>query len=188
MERLSATIQETREGGEPGEFSAIAASLGVASSAQGPTKFTPEALAAAPQQVPLLWMHDTTQPLGLVTLVFDPKEGLVARGKLALGLQRAREARALLMQGALNGVSVGFTARRQRMDKGIRLVDAADIQEVSLVTFPADPCATVRWVHRGVAAEDIVEYFSPRASAKREYELIKLLQAQAAARPDNGAW
>jgi hypothetical protein len=54
--------------------------------------------------------------------------------------------------GALDGVSIGFTAEKARMEthggKSVRVVEKAKLMEVSLVTFPADPNARVLTVHR----------------------------------------
>lgn len=189
VERLSSRVHEVAEGGEPGTFTAVAASLGVAHGAGGPVRFTPESLRAHDgREVPLLMGHDATQPLGVARLRFDPKRGLLADGRLALALQSARETRALLMQGALNAVSVGFSERRGRREGGERVVTDCDIAELSLVVSPADPAAVVIHVHRsGPTLFDVV---SPRYRARSEYETIRDLQRAAAARHERGggAW
>lgn len=183
IERFSARIADVTDTTEPGEFVAVAASLGVASSAFGPVRFSERALRNAPRSVPLLHQHDTSQPIGTAALRFDSELGLVAHGTLGLGIQRARETRSLLLAGALNAVSIGFSPRREHWEGGVRVVDDADIEELSVVTRPADPCARVLEVHRGVSVVDIIEHYSPRAVGEREYRLLRDLQA-ARRRPD----
>jgi hypothetical protein len=71
-------------------------------------------------------------------------------GKLELKTQRGAEAHALLKmkpRPALNGLSIGYRAKDFTMngktDKARRTLNAVDLVEVSLVTFPADKHATI---------------------------------------------
>jgi HK97 family phage prohead protease len=189
IERLSSRVHEVAEGGEPGSFTAIAASLGIANSASGPVRFTPEALRAHDgREVPLLMSHDGAQPLGIARFRFDPKRGLLADGRLALAIQSARETRSLLMAGALNAASVGFSEKRGRRENGVRVVTDCDISELSLVVSPADPAARVIHVHR--SGPTIFDLVSPRFKAKAEHEMIRDFQRAAAAKHERGggAW
>ncbi|HVO09999.1 MAG TPA: HK97 family phage prohead protease [Vicinamibacteria bacterium] len=175
-EVLSMGLAEIAEGERAGTFEGVAASLGVASSAHGPVRFSPEALRAAPAEVVLLRGHDREKVLGTARLSFDPQQGLLVHGKLVLALQDAREIRALLAEGVANGLSVGFTDRKSHYEGNTRVIDAADISEVSVVTVPADPCATVKHFHRG---ESVFDSFDAHASGRRFYEDMRTLQAAA---------
>ena len=55
-----------------------------------------------------------------------------------LDVVRAREVRALLREGALNGLSIGFrTVRASRDAKtGLRILNEIELWEISVVTFP----------------------------------------------------
>ena len=107
-------------------------------------------LAAAKRsgQLPrLLWQHRTDQPIGTFTSMVEPEKGLVVEGKFTKGVQAADEARRLLRDGALSGLSIGFAVRKNgaTVDRktGQRRLHDLDLMEVSIVTFPANSEATV---------------------------------------------
>jgi HK97 family phage prohead protease len=93
----------------------------------------------------MLWQHDAAEPIGVWLSVEEDATGLLVRGQLALDVARAREAMALMRQGALDGLSIGFRTARSRTDAktGIRDLIEIDLWEISLVTFPMLPEARV---------------------------------------------
>lgn len=92
----------------------------------------------------LLWQHDPTQPIGRWVEVREDARGLRLTGQLALDIQAGREAYALLKQGALDGLSLGFLIRRaESAGPGQRRILEADLLECSPVTFPCHPDARV---------------------------------------------
>ena len=100
--------------------------------------------------VKLLWQHDGKQPIGAWVSLSEDQRGLKARGRLNLAVTRAREALALMRQGALDGLSIGFRPVRVTREKasGLRRIHALDLVEISLVTFPMLPQARVEVVKR----------------------------------------
>ncbi len=90
------------------------------------------------QPVRMLWQHDTREPIGLWTELKEDARGLFVRGHLASGVRRADEALALVRQGAVDGLSIGFRTVRGRTDRntGLRTLTDVDLWEVSVVTFP----------------------------------------------------
>ena len=75
------------------------------------------------------------------------------KGRLNLAVARAREALALLREGAVDGLSIGFrvkTARKSATGGVRRLIDL-DLWEISIVTFPMLPQARVTSVKRAPA-------------------------------------
>ncbi len=92
----------------------------------------------------MLWQHDAGAPIGRWLSLREDERGLVVEGRLTLEVQKAREAYALLRDGALNGLSIGFQARRSEAGKhGGRLLTDIDLLEISLVTLPANSAARV---------------------------------------------
>ena len=96
-----------------------------------------KALAAQGRRVKMLWQHDPGQPIGVWEEVREDAKGLYVKGRILTEVERGREAAALLMAGAIDGLSIGYrTLRAERDAKGQRLLAEVDLWEVSLVTFP----------------------------------------------------
>jgi uncharacterized protein len=122
--------------------------------------------------VKLLWQHQQQEPIGIFDRMFEDDHGLYVEGRLLLSVARAREAYALLKAGAVNGLSIGYSPVRYRIDSetGVRQLSEVDLWEVSLVTFPANEAANVTVVkgvepvlssyeieqwHRAIKARDL---------------------------------
>ena len=103
-----------------------------------------------PQNVKLLYQHKSDMPIGVFDEIKEDEHGLVVKGRLALKTQAGAEAYELLKMGALDGLSIGFRVNPQEVsyDKRAnkRIIKEVDLMEVSLVTFPMNPQATVRSV------------------------------------------
>ncbi|MGL4727978.1 MAG: HK97 family phage prohead protease [Bosea sp. (in: a-proteobacteria)] len=95
--------------------------------------------------VKLLWQHDPSTPIGRWLSLTEDARGLKVRGRLSLDVARASELRALMRDGAVDGLSIGFRTERARADPstGRRHLLKIDLWEVSLVTFPMLPGARV---------------------------------------------
>ncbi|EKF40632.1 HK97 family phage prohead protease [Nitratireductor indicus C115] len=103
----------------------------------------------------MLFQHDPAEPIGVWEEVREDARGLFVRGRLALGVAKAREVRELMRDHALDGLSIGFRTVRARTEAktGVRRILEADLWEISVVTFPMLPEArvdTVKTVRNGV--------------------------------------
>lgn len=105
-------------------------------------------LADTKNRVRLLWQHKFEEPIGVFTRIQEDERGLYVEGKLLLDVQRAKEAHALLKEGAIGGLSIGYLPVRHRYDaaRGVRILEEVALYEVSLVTFPANVQARVHAV------------------------------------------
>lgn len=95
---------------------------------------------------PVLWQHDTREPLGPYTMMAEDEKGLQVEGLLLVDdVRRAREARALMLHKAIDGLSIGFITRNSKPDKAqnARLITEVELLEVSIVTMPANQKASV---------------------------------------------
>lgn len=103
---------------------------------------------------PLLWSHDTHEPLGVITGKED-RQGLSTIGNLNMDVASAREKRSLVKQGAIKGMSIGYEAIKWTFDnvEKIRHLQEIKLWEVSLVVFPADKNALVANI-KGVPYSD----------------------------------
>jgi uncharacterized protein len=97
---------------------------------------------------PLLWQHDSRQPIGPHTEMYEDAKGLYVEAQLLIDdVPKAREARALLVAKAINGMSIGFDtpeggAEYDGKTNVWNLVEL-DLWENSLATFPANEDAGV---------------------------------------------
>lgn len=112
--------------------------------------FTKSLKKRKPQNVKLLYQHKSDMPIGVFDEIKEDEHGLVVKGRLALKTQAGAEAYELLKMGALDGLSIGFRVNPKEVsyDKrgNKRIIKEVDLMEVSLVTFPMNPQATVRSV------------------------------------------
>lgn len=90
-------------------------------------------------KIKMLWQHSRFDPIGVLDAKEDDK-GLFVEGKIAMGVQKGREAHELIEMGALGGMSIGYSVNDggEKFDKatGIRSLTSLKLWEVSPVTFP----------------------------------------------------
>lgn len=110
-----------------------------------PGAFRDSLATRGPGGVKLLHQHDPAQIIGTWTALQEDRRGLHVRGRLDLSLSRGRDVLALMRQGALDGLSIGYRTEIERKDPetGLRRLERIDLWEISLVTFPLLPQARV---------------------------------------------
>lgn len=98
-----------------------------------------------PGGVKMLWQHDPAEPIGRWSSLAEDSRGLFVRGRLSLAVARAREIHALMLDGAIDGLSIGFRHEKARTEPrtGLRRLERIDLWEVSVVTFPMLPQARI---------------------------------------------
>lgn len=93
--------------------------------------------------VRMLYQHAAETPIGRWTSLKEDEFGLFVRGQIILSSPRAREVHALLMGGALDGLSIGYQTIRAAKTKAGRRILSASLWEISVVTFPMAPRARI---------------------------------------------
>jgi hypothetical protein len=101
----------------PDEFEGYASLFGVADSVGD--RVAPGAFAASlrrrgPAEVRMLYQHFAHAPIGVWEEIREDNAGLYVRGRLSGDVEQARDVRALLADGALNGLSIGCRPARRR--------------------------------------------------------------------------
>lgn len=95
------------------------------------------------RKVKMLYQHDPSSPIGVWDEVKEDEYGLRCKGRLALKTTMGRETHHLIKMGAVDGLSIGYRpVDVDRDDKG-RLIKAAELWEVSVVTFPMNEAAVI---------------------------------------------
>lgn len=123
-----------------------------------------------PAQIKLLWSHDAREPIGIWERADEDSRGLKVAGRLNLSVTRAKEIHALMREGAIDGLSIGFRTQRAVTDRktGVRRLFKVDLWEISLVTFPMLPQARVSSVKRSPPhGDDLAARISHAASNLR---------------------
>lgn len=97
--------------------------------------------------VPMLDQHDTRTPVGLfpIDMIVDDGKGLLVEGHINMRVQKGVENHALAEQGALSGLSIGYTTELDEWDEAgqVRILREVDLWEISMVTFPAGDSARI---------------------------------------------
>lgn len=105
-----------------------------------------ESLAARSRPLPVLWQHKTDSPIGVYDVVREDAKGLYVEGRLLVkDVALAREAHALMRENAVSGLSIGYWTRESSYDEktGVRTLTKLDLEEVSIVTMPANDDARI---------------------------------------------
>ena len=144
------------------------------------------------RRIPMLFQHDASEPIGIWQELREDGHGLYARGTLIPEVARSRELYALIKAGAIDGLSIGFKTVKGRIDPKtrVRKLDAVELWEISIVTFPLNAGARVLAVkQQGAAPEERLlrrypRFSFARAKAEREWGVVCGAEAAAeAARP-----
>jgi len=93
----------------------------------------------------MLLQHDIRNLVGKYTDIQEDENGLFVKGRLIMEVQQGREAYALLKEGILDALSVGFNippGGAFGANHGL-MIEEVDLMEISLVTFGANPEALI---------------------------------------------
>ena len=103
--------------------------------------------------IPLLWQHDTKQPVGTAKLGRPTENGITFEAKIPKVMEPGRlkdrldEVWQSIKSGLVRGVSIGFKALEMSFlkDGGVHFVKT-EVLELSLVTIPANSQATIEQI------------------------------------------
>lgn len=109
----------------------------------------------------MLFQHDAEEPVGVWDEIVEDARGLFVRGHLSSATLRGAATAALIREGAVDGLSIGFRAVRELPRPGGRgrILEAVDLWEISIVTFPMADGARLDIVTPPEPAAETVEAF-----------------------------
>jgi len=148
--KFSAPIFDIKKLGEDGVFSGYGSIFGNKDS--GGDIVVPGAFAKSladhrqkGTSVKMFWQHDQREPIGKWLDISEDGKGLYVEGKLNMGVQRAREAHALLKDGDIDGLSIGYGIVDAEPDekRGALLLKQVKLYEVSVVSMAMNERARV---------------------------------------------
>lgn len=107
-------------------------------------------------KVRMLWQHQSDKVIGKWLSMREDQNGLFMEGKLTKGVRLADEAYLLMKDGAIDGLSIGFSVPKDGSERkgDIRYLKHINLHEVSVVTFPANEAARVS----GVKSLEDIDY------------------------------
>lgn len=109
----------------------------------------------------LFWQHNPDEPIGKWTEAKEDDTGLLLKGKLNMGVQRGREAAALLKEGDIDGLSIGYRIPpggfRVDDETGVWYLEKLDLREVSIVSIGANQNAQVTSVKAAKTCHELLE-------------------------------
>lgn len=121
------------------------------------------------RRVKMLWQHDTRDVIGVWEEIREDERGLFVRGRLIGEVQKGREALALMRAGAIDGMSIGFrNIHSEYTDDGLRKLTEIELHEISVVTFPMLPDATVNSVKSIKTERDFEKFLRDAGFSKSE--------------------
>ena len=146
-------------------------------------------LAERGQKIKVLWQHDPTEPIGKLVEAREDGRGLYVKAVIS-DTQRGRDALALLRDGAIGEMSIGYDAVKGGMDytkdtKGATIRNLREIKlyEFSLVTFPANEHAVVT----GLKQQDVEPEEGKPWRAVRDGDMWKVYKLDADGEPTGEA-
>lgn len=120
-------------------------------------------LKASGDPLPVLWQHNSSQPIGGSDMLVEDAHGLKTDGFLLIDeIPQAKAAHTLMKRRIVKGLSIGYYVRDSSYDEKtqIRTLKKLDLVEYSIVTFPANELATVDNVKAAAKLKTIREFES----------------------------
>ena len=84
----------------------------------------------------LLYEHDIREPIGFYDRVYEDDIGLKVSGQIIPETIRGAHTIALMKHGVLDGLSIGYDTVKKSYQGNNRIIEEADLWEVSTVIFP----------------------------------------------------
>lgn len=125
-------------------------------------------------EVPILWSHDSKQPVGLGS-VEDSAAGLVIKGKLNLETQIGRDVYSNVKARIVKGLSIGFETLNRKMVEGVRHLTELKLFEVSLCLFPMNEQAEVYGFKSREKKDDFLEELGEAQAMAFRYMAMQAL-------------
>lgn len=107
----------------------------------------------------MFWQHDSHEPIGKWLEAKEDERGLYLKGRLNMGVQRAQEAHALLKEGDIDGLSIGYRIKEYSVDTdtSVWTLERLELLEVSVVSIGSNENATVGSVKAAKALHEMTE-------------------------------
>jgi len=95
------------------------------------------------RQIRMLSDHNMSSVIGVWNKAYEDDKGLVVEGQINLETAKGKEIYALVKQGAISGLSIGFKCIDCKYEGDARIISKLDLYEVSFTAFPVNEMAQV---------------------------------------------
>lgn len=152
-----------------------------------------EDFAAKGRKVPMLLQHNRNEPIGVYTLVKEDATGLYVEGEVNMEVQKGRETHALMKQGAISGLSIGYGSVMDKWDETelVRELHEVKLWEISPVTFPAHDDSrinSVKSIEGFATISEVEDYLRDAGGFSRKEACALIARIKSASVPsDSGA-
>jgi hypothetical protein len=129
---------------------------------------------ASGTKVKMLAHHDMTRPIGVWEKLVEDDKGLYVEGRLTKGVRDADEAYALLKDGALDSMSIGYRVVKEEYDRksGANLLHEVDLHEISLVAIPANQESVITTVKSSLDVRSLEKTLRDAGLSRREAKAL----------------
>lgn len=110
---------------------------------------------ASGRPLPVLWNHNSNEPIGKYLDLMEDDRGLKVQGQLMTGkVSRATEVAAMMQEGIISGLSIGYWVKDYSRDDetGVWTLKELKLREISVVTFPANDDARIERIKAKLAS------------------------------------
>jgi hypothetical protein len=128
------------------------------------------------RKVKMLWQHSMHDPIGVWDEVREDDRGLFVKGRLLKDVQKGRETMALLRAGAIDGLSIGYRVVEAMAEAGgrVRKLTEIELHEISIVTNPMLPVATVTAVKSITTEREFEAFLRDAGYSRKEATAVSL--------------
>jgi hypothetical protein len=99
---------------------------------------TINSLKSSNRKLKMLWQHDYFNPIGIFPRFEEDRKGLSVDGEINLEVAKGAECYALMKQGAIDSLSIGYETIKDEVKKSLRFLLEVKLWEASPVTFEAN--------------------------------------------------
>lgn len=95
--------------------------------------------------LPILWQHNKNKIIGKIANISEDKYGLLIRGCIDTNTTLGYDCYLKILQG-ICGISIGYQTIESHTENKIRYINKIELNEISIVTFPANQYARINWI------------------------------------------
>jgi len=118
------------------------------------------------KNLPVLWQHDMTMPLGVFVEIKEDQKGLFVKGRMPKADDFVRgRVFPQMKAGSVGSMSIGYMVDDFNVDGNVRNLIDIDLREISLVTMPMNDKAVITDMKRATPFGDL-----PLADASRTWD------------------